>query len=271
MSPLWREQVQVLVSPSTLTLVRLARGVHPVVAAKASLPVLDRPGQDEPPWTGALQTLGRGLATDQWAHGDLSMVLSNHFVRYQVVPWRDELHDESEFRSYAAQSLRQAYGRQSADWAVEISIDRVGEPVVACAIDRPLLEALTGMGARRDGRLVSVRPLLMEAFNWAKDWLTDASQWLVLVEEGLICAALIARRRWVAVRTLRTGCDWPGQLVAMLEREPLFEEEAVSAHTVLLHVVHGSPQELPAKQWTVHHLCKTDRRRATASVLACVL
>lgn len=271
MSPLWRDQVQVLMTPSDLTLVRLGRGVRPAILNKATVPVKDACSQGMPNWTSPLVTLSSVLQRDEWRHGDLSIILSNHFVRYQVVSWRDELREEAELVGYATQLLRQAYGRQSADWAVEVSLDRVGFPYVASAVENQLLHEIRAIATHQQRRLVSVRPLLMEAFNWAKTWLTAACQWLVIVEEGMMCAALVGHGRWIVVRTCRTGHDWPSELVAMLEREQFLVEEAESAQTVLLHVVNGEPMELPANQWTVRHLRTTQPQQTTAVVLSCVL
>ncbi len=271
MSPLWREQVQVLVTPTSLTLVRFGRGARPAMLATSTVPVTERVGEGLPSWTGPLMALSRVLQTKEWAQGDLSIVLSNHFVRYQVVSWRDELRDMPELIEYASQLLRQAYGRQSADWSVEISLDRVGSPYVASAVETQFLDEIKGIAVHQGRRLVSVRPLLMEAFNWAKAWLKTACQWLVIVEDGMICAALVGHGRWVVVRTCRTGPDWPAELVAMLEREQFLVDEAESAQTVLLHVVNGEPMELPANQWTVRHLRTDQPSKANVSVLSCVL
>ncbi len=271
MSPLWREQVQVLVTPASLTFVRFSRGLRPVKIGSATVPVIDHGAKGMPNWTSALVALAQVLTAEEWRHGDLSIVLSNHFMRYQVVPWRDELRDESELIGYVRQLMSGAYGRRSADWSVEISIDGVGQPCVGSAVDIQLIHELQAIATHQGRRLVSVRPLLMEAFNWAKAWLKTACQWLVIVEDGMICAALVGHGRWVVVRTCRTGSDWPAELVAMLEREQFLVDEAESAQTVLLHVVNGEPMELPANQWTVRHLRTDQPSKASASVLSCVL
>lgn len=269
MSPLWREHIQVLVSPGGLTLARLSRGLRPAVMARAVVPVGQEAGSGLPAWTAAVQMLGETLQEAAWAKADLSVVLSNHFVRYQVIPWQDDLQDESELIEYADRLMRKTYGRETARWSIQLSIDGVGRPCVASAIDGQLLDELRALAIAQDRRLLSLRPLLMEAFNWAKPWLTPAYQWLVVVEKGMICASLVGQGRWVAVRLLRARTDWPSELVAMLEREQFILDEAEAAHTVLLHVVNGEQVELPANQWTVRHVSPEPLHSVTASVVPC--
>ena len=269
MSPLWRDHIQVLASPAELTLARLSKGLRPAVMARAVVPVAQEAGAGLPVWTAAVLTLGETLHDAAWAKADVSVVLSNHFVRYQVIPWQDELQDESELREYANRLMRKTYGRETAHWSIQLSIDGVGRPCVASAIDAQLLDELQTLAVAQDRRLLSMRPLLMEAFNWAKAWLTAAYQWLVIVEEGMVCASLVGQGRWVAVRSFRVRTDWPSELVAMLEREQFMIDEAEAAHTVLLHVVNGEPVELPANQWTVRHVSPGHLYPVTASVVPC--
>jgi hypothetical protein len=270
-SPLWRDQVQALLTPTDLTLVRFSRGMRPKAVVKRVVPVTEDRTSSMPNWTGALLTLCQALPAKEWADTDLSVILSNHFVRHQVIPWRDELRDQSELIEFSRQSMRNTYGRQAAQWSIELSLDRAGQPYVASAIDRLLLDELKAVTTAQGMRLVSVRPLLMEAFNWAKEWLTSSYQWLVIVEDGMICASLVGKGRWVVVRSLRARSDWPSEVVAMLEREQFVVDEAEAAQTVLLHVVNGQQMELPANQWTVRHLHQSPVNRAGVSVLSCAL
>jgi hypothetical protein len=266
-----RDQVHVLLTPTDLTLVRFLRGVRPKAVGKSVVPVTEGRLSCMQNWTGTLLTLSQALASKEWADADLSVVVSNHFVRYQVIPWRDELRDESELTEFARQAIRKTYGRPTAQWSVELSLDRAGLPYVASAIDSQLLDELKAVAMAQGRRLVSIRPLLMEAFNWAKEWLTNSYQWLVIVEDGMVCASLVGKGGWVVVRSFRAGLDWPGEVVAMLEREQFVVDEAKSAQTVLLHVVNGQPVELPANQWTVRHLRSPQANRAGVSMLSCVL
>lgn len=271
MSPLWRDQVQALLTPTDLTLVRFSRGVWPKTTAKSVVSVTEGHEPGMPNWTGALLTLGQALSSKEWADADLSVILSNHFVRHQVIPWREELRDESELIEFSRQSMRKTYGRQAAQWSIEMSLDRAGQPYVASAVDSRLLDELKAVTTAQGRHLRSIRPLLMEAFNWAKEWLTDSYQWLVIVEEGMICASLVGKGGWVVVRSLRSRSDWPSEVVAMLEREQFVVDEAEAAQTVLLHIVKGEQVELPANQWTVRHLRSCQTNRAGASVLQCAL
>jgi hypothetical protein len=243
--------------------------VRPHVAERRTVPVTACRGTGMPNWTGALTALGGVLSSKECADAELSIILSNHFARYQVIPWQDELQDESELIEFSRRSMRNAYGHDLAQWSLAMSLDRAGRPFVVSAVERLLLDELDACVVAQKRRLVSVRPLLMEAFNWARTWLNNAYQWLVIVEEGMICASLVGKGGWAVARSLRVRSDWPSEVVAMLEREQLLVDEAEKAQTVFLHVVNGHRVELPSNQWTIRHLDTPLTDHTRASELLC--
>lgn len=269
MSLLWRDRVQALLSPDRLTLVRWKRGLRAQAVART---VLHHPpiSPASANWTETVAGLGETLLQPEWSNADLSITLSNHFVRYEVVPWNDQLSNETEQMAFARQCFARVYGLPAQPCAVRVSLEKAGSPFLAGAVDQGLLEKLADNASQRGVRLLSVKPLLMEAFNRWRGRFTDAVQWVCIVEEGLVCAALVGRDRWIAVRSLRVRSDWPSELVALLEREQFITDDASSAQQVFLYVANGVEVELPTNQWAVHRLSWSPQDVSALSVMPCV-
>lgn len=269
MSLLWRDQVQALLGPDRVTLVRWERGLRAQAVAHTIL-YLPPLSSGSANWTEAVARLEEALLQPEWSKADLSVTLSNHFVRYEVVPWSDELNDETELTAFAYQCFTRVYGPLVQHCATQISVENAGSPYLASAVHRKLLEELADIAGRRAVRLLSVKPLLMEAFNRWKRQFTAAAQWVCLVEEGIVCAALVGRDGWRVVRSLRVRSDWPSELVVLLEREQFITDDAASVQQVFLYVVNGVEVDLPTNQWVVRRLSWLPQAVSALSVMPCV-
>ena len=186
-------------------------------------------------WESAATKLEALLAaTPQWRGAALRIILSNHFVRYALVPWNDHLGDEQEHLLFARHHFALTHGPAAKSWAIRLSLDKPGECHVASALDQALMDRLTLVAETSHLKLASVEPLLMAAFNrWRQD-LHEAAQWFVTVEDGMLCGALVGRDRWIALRRWRTQDDWVSELPLWLSREQLIGEESASACAVYL-------------------------------------
>ena len=173
-------------------------------------------------------------ATPEWRGASLRIILSNHFVRYALVPWSDHLGDEQEHLLFARHHFSLTHGPAAKSWAVRLSLDKPGESHVASALDQALLDRLTLVAEASHLKLARVEPLLMAAFNrWRQD-LREETQWFVTVEDGMLCGALAGRDRWIALRRWRTQDDWVLELPLWLSREQLIGEESASVGAVYL-------------------------------------
>ena len=125
------------------------------------------PALGSEPWQGALATLKAFEWTERC---EVTAVLSNHFVRYAVVPWSDALSNAAEEEAYLRHHFAKIHGERAKSWTTRASEDRRGVPRLASAIDTALLDELKG-AFPRDGKasLVSVQPELMEAINRWRD------------------------------------------------------------------------------------------------------
>ena len=216
MLPLWRDKYCVALCPDQLVAIRCARGLRGSVDFKISETLAPLPG--EPAWAAAAEALGRFLAAPEAGAGNLSIVLSNHFVRYMLVPWSAQIASVEEFRNYAAAAFEEVYGEAAAEWEVCFSPERAGLPRLAAAVDRALLESVRAAAGRSRLRLQSVQPYLMAAYNRVGQLRPERDFVFMLVEADRVCILIAEGRTWRQVSAVTAPAD-PAALVALLERE----------------------------------------------------
>ena len=212
-----RDRLLIGLAPSALSLVRVSGVLRARVAEARTIDC--EPAAGEPAWQRALAVLGGAATALAGEPLDVTVVLSNHFVRYALVPWSDALDDGEEEIAYASHAFARIHGDRARSWVVRVGDEAAGDARVASAIDRGLLDALRAcFPASGRARLVSVQPHLMSAFNlWRRQLAPDA--WLLLVEPQRACLALRAKGRWTAVRNARGAFDDVAAWVGLLERE----------------------------------------------------
>ena len=211
MSRLSPERILVAFAPAALGIVR-PRDPGRVVACDSRL------GPEI--WSDALAALKKIIPEWQNAKTAVTVVLSNHFVRYALVPRDRALRGAAEELAYARHVFARIHGERSADWEVLLDDDPRAPLRVGCAIDGALrhgLQACFAAGAR--ARLVSVQPYLMAAFNRWRHRLAAPAAALLLVEPGRACLGRLAYGRWTCLRNLRGEFDAPEKSTALLERE----------------------------------------------------
>ena len=139
---------------------------------------------------GALQELARKAAALR-RRADVTVVLSNHYVRYAVVPGGGAADAEEEV-ALARFHFRKIHGERAEGWEVRVCDG------LACAIDAALLQEIKALFKGR-ARLVSVQPYLMHAYNGARRRIPREGAWLVLAEKGRTCLARLAAQGWAWV------------------------------------------------------------------------
>lgn len=259
MSPLWRDELRVVLAPEQLVLVRLGwamtrRGPIRRVMAKSVVdcaPVTS----GEASWEVAIQTLDAVLPRLLVRKTAAKVVLSNHFTRYSLMPWSETLIDAAEEETYARHCFRQGYGAAAEHWELRLSPERAGLPQLASAVDVRLLAALRTVFERRGVAFDSLQPRLMAAYNHCRRTLNKLNAWFVMFEPGCLCLALLQHGRWASVRTMRIGSDWHNTLALALEREAYLAEPGTETKAVYLWAPELGKAELPdSDRWQVHHL-----------------
>ncbi|ACB36135.1 hypothetical protein Lcho_3881 [Leptothrix cholodnii SP-6] len=200
------ERLHVALAPERVELTR--PGLWPGRPAAHAAGATCSPRAGEPAWQAALDALD-GLLGAFNARGEaVTVVLSNHWVRYLVLPWHAELTGADELAQLARVRFEQTYGAAAADWTIRID-GGWGAPHVACAIDSALFTELQRRLAAHGLRLRSLQPLLMSACNGQRHALAGERSAFAVIEPGRICLSLLGRGRWLEVSNRRAGDDVP--------------------------------------------------------------
>jgi len=215
---LWRDLYRVVLQPGQVSLHRIARG-RVSKATDMSVAVDVRLGES-PSWRGALFELEQIVSGMNSEKFDVEVVLSNHFVRYDILPWSDALLDADESMAMAAIRFEEVYGERAAGWDVRLSDAGYGESRMACAIDHELVEGLSEVFGKTSLKLISIQPFLMSAFNQCREQLQERSFLLLLEEPGRIGLAQVKDGQWFRIRTMPVN-ESADELPVLLRREVL--------------------------------------------------
>jgi len=207
------------------------------------------------PWRAALQALETALPGCADGKTTATVILSNHFLRYAVVPWRAELADAQEDMSFARHCFIKVYGKTAQQWQLRLSQEALEMPRLASAVDAELLDALRGVFDGAGVTLRSIQPHLMAAFNKSKGRLRQRSAWLALLEPGNLCLALLDNGQWSRLRSLRIDRSWREELPLMLDREAYLADDPAVPHEVYVWNVEVDDTALPEiDPWQFHAL-----------------
>lgn len=200
---------------------------------------------DGPPWQAAVEALQRFVQGPDAGRGGLDVVLSNHFVRYLLMPWNARIASAEELRNCAAAMFEDIHGEVSAQWDVCVSAERAGAPRLAAAVDRSLLAAIRAAVAPSRLRLASTQPYLMAAYNRVARAHTGRDFVFMLVEAGRACIVAAQGGQWCYVSTAAAPEPAPA-LSALLARElQLADLQGDAVPPVYVHAAHRQGLVLP--------------------------
>lgn len=257
MSPWPSNTLQVELAPDQVNLVHTRRrltlrGVRTTVRNER-LPAVA--GNDAADWRGAVQALQTALPDHAGRPAHVRVTLSSRLVRYALVPWNDALSDAAEEAAFARHFFERVHGEAAAQWEMRVSADRAGAPMLACAVDAQLLNALREAFAAAGVRLDSIQPSLMAVYNDYRRRLQGRHAWLALLEPGKLCLALLQQGRWVRIRSLRIGPGWRVELALLLAREAYLADPGATARDVFVWASGLREIKLPeTERWQFHLL-----------------
>lgn len=225
-------------------------------------------GNGGDPWQSSVDQLSEALLEAGVRGGALHVVLSDHFVRYLLVPWSEKLVADSERLALARLMLGEVYGGVAEGWEVCLDDQPAGQPSFACAVDRTLLQALRELCKQRDLRLASLVPSLVARVNRHRKALRERAFCLASVEPGRLTLAFRAAAGWTAVRSRRSDVPVTEALPAALK-----QESAAGGATSLgaLYVIGEDLAQLPPLAiagWKITHLSENAPPAAVVPTLA---
>ncbi|MDB5901111.1 MAG: hypothetical protein JWP41_4713 [Ramlibacter sp.] len=246
---LWsREQLRVLFCPGSLVLLAGRRLPHWLGMRQSDddeHAIRVPQGSAGPAWQPALDALTAALSEHGQKGSHATVLLSNQFVRYLLVPWQAELGDAQEDLAYVRHCFARVYGKSDLPWELRLEGPSPTGLRLASAVDGHLLAALREAFGRAGIRLESIQPHLMAAFNAGRVGLPPAGGWLALVEPGHLCLALVDHGRWARVHSVRVGREWQQDLVALLDRERFLRDDATLPRQVYVHALDHIRLEMP--------------------------
>jgi hypothetical protein len=167
--------------------------------------------------------------------GPVEIVLSNHFVRYQLFPWQENLQNLREELGFARFAFTQTYGNVVEGWTIALSDEAPGQARIAAAIDTALLDRLTTDVKTAGGELVSVATSLVSSLNfWRAEFEARQPAWFMTHDSGLLTLVLRDHRGWRWVRSRRVAEDWLAGWRQIIADETLMLGEELGATRALL-------------------------------------
>jgi hypothetical protein len=236
-----RRRVLIGLAPASVAVATVEGLVRPGLTAKRTLACDPAAGAE--PWQSALGALIGVAAELKSVRCDVTVVLSNHFVRYALVPASETLSAGDEELAFARYCFAKVHGDRAKAWDVRLSGADGRSARVASAIDAGLLRAIHAcFPASGAARLASVQPYLMAAFNRSAARTGKHSGWLLLLEPERACLACIEGGRWAAVRNIKGAFEAPEQWAELLDRERYV------AGTAGADVIVHAPKAAPAAE-----------------------
>ena len=236
MSRLWRDQIQVFLAPERVDLVRSSRGLKPVQAAKVTAPC-KRP-QGAPVWQSALQQLEKNLVNA--AGTELTITLSNHFVRYVTLPPQTEITTPEEVQSYATFRMREVYAERVNAWVLSVSEWNPVNGAICAAIPRNLMTQLEAISVQYQFKLKEIEPYLASVYDHWQKLLSGSKTYFAVIETGRICIALLVNGIWHSIRNQRILHNVADELLAALDQEAI-----LSGNKTAVELVHLFAPEHP--------------------------
>jgi hypothetical protein len=248
------DRILIALAPDSLALLRVSGGLRPRVSEKRT--VACDPAFGAQPWQGAVAALEQVAEETRHTNAKVTVVLSNHFARFILVPWSEGLKNAEEETAFVRYCFAKVHGERSKEWDLRLSPTPTGSARIASAIDSSLVQAVrAAFPAAARAKLVSVQPYLMSAFNrWRKD-IKGERVWFLLVEPQRACLARLEGGRWSVVRNARGTFDEPRQWAGLLDRERHRVGGDEASEGVYVHAPrNGNALPVEGEEWSFRSL-----------------
>lgn len=199
----------------------------------------------EPRWSAA--AAGAAAALAEFPGKPVRVVLANRLLQFRILPWRDDLPGDEEYRALAQLEFAAAFGALADGWTIALSDEAPGQARIAAAVPGELLAAIRDGAAAQRVRITGIRPALAVAAGfWASAG--EALQWLVVAEPGQLCLAARDASGWRWLRQTRVGSDWAMRLPGLLEEEARLSRLEWSREATRVFAPEANRDELGALQ-----------------------
>ena len=222
------------IAPGSAALLHMRRGWHPAVMHKSMAQAETEDKAAGSPWLAELGLL-EGLLSKARRGLPLSIVISNHYTRYRLVPAPPLSMPSEGVQALMLHCFRETYGDVADGWHIRANPMPDRGDVVACAVDRALMEGLKAAAVKSGLRLTSAQPYFMNGFNVACRSIAGAPACFVQAEPGRIMLGTMRDKSWLGLRALAATPRWQEELPAHIEREILLAGWENLSPAVFLH------------------------------------
>ncbi|MCI3951944.1 MAG: hypothetical protein K0R53_1441 [Burkholderiales bacterium] len=212
---LWRDHLRIGLGPQWVAVAGYRRGLRPMLVHENVIPC---DTAEQATWRAAVDALPDALAGIRRSRPAVTVVLSNHFVRYAVLPWSAAIKTEAEWLALARHRFSSVHGPIAEKWTIRVAPAARERSRITSAVDTTLLDAINGK-INGKASLVSVQPYVMAAYNRLQPTLGHACCWLVIEEPDRLTLGLIQAGTWRAIRSRRKHEAWRMTLPRLLDRE----------------------------------------------------
>jgi hypothetical protein len=194
----------------------------------------------------AVEALRDLLAQAKVGGGELTLLLSSHFVQYLLVPWSAQVTGPAELAAFAGVCFDETFGSDGGPRVLKTARERAPSARIAAAVDTALLQSLRATAAASRLRLVSIQPYLTAAFDRLRGALARRDFVFVLAEPTRCCVLVATGGRWRSLRNAAAHAR-PRELANLVEREAQLAglaDEGMPA--VFVHAAGHADLQLPA-------------------------
>lgn len=202
----------------SVSLVRIISRINTKI--RENLHVTFPASKQEQPWAIAVSELEKLLMKSQCGL-PITIVLSNQFVRYKIIPAMPALTAPTQVLAVAKHCFKEAYGDIADDWLIRVNPLPDGDSIIASAVDTSLVKMLEQITQKYKCKLKSIQPYLMSGFNAIRHQIKPLPSCYIQVESGRMTIALMRDGAWQCISGCSTGQDWSEPLSELIAREML--------------------------------------------------
>ncbi len=184
----------------------------------------------KPAWQGAVDELAGWLGGQALRSATATLVLSNRFVRFALVPWSETIGSPEEETELAQACFESRYG-DMAGWTVRLDTGHYGQPRIACAVEAALIGAARQALALHNLECRAVRPAFIAGWNRFRrelDRSMDSGDGIfAMAESDTVVMATRRAGTWHSLRSVAAHVD-ARALSQLIEREALLQGFAES-------------------------------------------
>jgi len=125
----------------------------------------------------------------------IDIVLSNNFVRFGLLPWRDDVFKKADWQALATAHMQQIYGSVVGSWQVHTQAQGYGKPYLISAIDTNFLVQLEIVMKQLAAKVESVTPVFDYVAERYKKKLSNDDA-LLIAEPGRLVLGVWKQNAW---------------------------------------------------------------------------